>query len=388
MKRISILGSTGSIGKSALDIVLAHKDKFNVIALTAGKNISLLEKQIKTFTPEAVAVADSEGATELRRRLGKKFKHLQILYGQKGIVDIASLENIDFVLSAIVGAAGLMPTLSAVRKSRIIGLANKESLVMAGSIVFKEARKYKTKILPVDSEHSAVFQCLHGQKRKSLRKIILTASGGPFACYPEKDLKKIKPEEALEHPNWQMGKKITIDSATLMNKGLEVIEAYHLFNLSPERIEVLIHPQSIIHSMVEFNDSSILAQLSVPDMKGPIAYALNYPQRLDNVIKNLPLQEIGTLTFMEPDNKKFPCLSYAYEALKEGGTMPAVLNAANEVAVNAFLKGAIGFCDIPVIIKKTMELHTTLSDQNIEYILESDRWARNTASEIILKKRG
>ncbi len=388
MKRISILGSTGSIGRSALDIVLLHKDKFNVIALTAGKNIPLLEKQIRTFTPEVVAVSDAEGALELKRRLGSKFKKLQILHGQEGISDIASLENIDFVLSAIVGAAGLMPTLSAVRKGRTIGLANKESLVMAGNIVFKEARKYKSRILPVDSEHSAVFQCLQGQKTKSLRKIILTASGGPFAYCPEKDLKNIKPEEALEHPNWKMGKKITIDSATLMNKGLEVIEAHHLFNLSPEKIEVLIHPQSIVHSMVEFNDRSILAQLSVPDMKGPIAYAMNYPQRLDDVIKNLPLEKIGTLNFMEPDNKKFPCLSYAYEALKEGGTMPSVLNAANEIAVNAFLKGAIGFCDIPVIIKKTMELHTALSDQNIEHILESDRWARKTASEIIQKKRG
>lgn len=388
MKRISILGSTGSIGRSALDIVLAHRDKFTVVALTAGKNISLLEKQIKTFSPQIVAVADVEGAKELKKRLGKRFKNLNIFYGQEGIASVASIDEADFVLSAIVGAAGLLPTLSAVRKGKIIGLANKESLVMAGKIVFKEAKKYKSKILPVDSEHSAVFQCLHGQKKKSLRKVILTASGGPFACYSEKDLRKITPKEALAHPNWQMGKKITIDSATLMNKGLEVIEAHYLFNVSPEKIEVLIHPQSIVHSMVEFNDSSILAQLSIPDMKGPIAYAMNYPQRLDNIIKNLPLQKIGTLTFMEPDNKKFPCLSYAYEALNRGGTMPSVLNAANEVAVNAFLKGAIRFCDIPVIIKKTMDLHNTLSDQNIEDILESDKWARKTASEIIQKNRG
>ncbi len=238
MKRISILGSTGSIGRSALDIVLLHKDKFNVIALTAGKNIPLLEKQIRTFTPEVVAVSDAEGALELKRRLGSKFKKLQILHGQEGISDIASLENIDFVLSAIVGAAGLMPTLSAVRKGRTIGLANKESLVMAGNIVFKEARKYKSRILPVDSEHSAVFQCLQGQKTKSLRKIILTASGGPFAYCPEKDLKNIKPEEALEHPNWKMGNKITIDSATMMNKGLEVIEAHWLFGLPFNKIDV------------------------------------------------------------------------------------------------------------------------------------------------------
>ncbi len=384
MKRITILGSTGSVGRSALDIVSNHRDWLKVAVLTAGNNVDLLEKQIKYFSPEVVALADETAAKELQKRIGRQYASpLQILAGQDGIVAAATYKDSDFVLSAIVGAAGLIPTISAVRSGKTIGLANKEALVMAGRIMTEESKKYGVQILPVDSEHSAIFQCLDGQRKSDVRRIILTASGGPFAGKSINELKDITPEEALKHPKWKMGKKITIDSATLMNKGLEVIEAHHLFGLSSQRIDVLIHPQSIVHSMVEFNDRSCIAQLSVPDMKGPIAYALTYPRRLEDVINGLSLDEIGSLTFKKPDNKCFPCLSYAYLALEAGGTMPSVLNAANEVAVNAFLKGKIKFTKISVIIKKTMDYHIVMSDTELDAVIEADRWARKKAEEVI-----
>jgi 1-deoxy-D-xylulose-5-phosphate reductoisomerase len=384
MKRITILGSTGSVGRSALDIVSNHRGWFKVAALTAGNNVDLLEKQIKYFSPEVVALADETAAKELQKRIGRQYASpLQILAGQDGIAAAATYKDSDFVLSAIVGAAGLIPTIAAVRSGKTIGLANKEALVMAGRIMTEESKKYGVQILPVDSEHSAIFQCLEGQRKSDVRRIILTASGGPFAGKKINELKDITPEEALRHPKWEMGKKITIDSATLMNKGLEVIEAHHLFGLSSQRIDVLIHPQSIVHSMVEFNDRSCIAQLSVPDMKGPIAYALTYPRRLEDVINGLSLDEIGSLTFKKPDNKGFPCLSYAYLALEAGGTMPSVLNAANEVAVNAFLKGKIKFTKISVIIKKTMDYHIVMSDTELDAVIEADRWAREKAEEVI-----
>ena len=384
MKRITILGSTGSVGRSALDIVSNHRDWFKVAALAAGNNVDLLEKQIKYFSPEVVALADETAAKELQKRIGRQHASpLQILAGQDGIAAVATYKDSDFVLSAIVGAAGLIPTISAVRSGKTIGLANKEALVMAGRIMTEESKKYGVQILPVDSEHSAIFQCLDGQRKSDVRRIILTASGGPFAGKNINELKDITPEEALKHPKWKMGKKITIDSATLMNKGLEVIEAHHLFGLPSQRIDVLIHPQSIVHSMVEFNDRSCIAQLSVPDMKGPIAYALTYPRRLEDVINGLSLDEIGSLTFKKPDNKCFPCLSYAYMALEAGGTMPSVLNAANEVAVNAFLKGKIKFTKISVIIKKTMDYHIVMSDTELDAVIEADRWARKKAGEVI-----
>jgi 1-deoxy-D-xylulose-5-phosphate reductoisomerase len=384
MKRITILGSTGSVGRSALDIVSNHRAWFKVAALTAGNNVDLLEKQIKYFSPEVVALADETAAKELQKRIGRQYASpLQILAGLDGIVAAATYKDSDFVLSAIVGAAGLIPTISAVRSGKTIGLANKEALVMAGRIMTEESKKYGVQILPVDSEHSAIFQCLEGQRKSDVRRIILTASGGPFAGKKINQLKDITPEEALRHPKWKMGKKITIDSATLMNKGLEVIEAHHLFGLSSQRIDVLIHPQSIVHSMVEFNDRSCIAQLSVPDMKGPIAYALTYPRRLEDVINGLSLDELGSLTFKKPDNKGFPCLSYAYLALEAGGTMPSVLNAANEVAVKAFLKGKIKFTKISVIIKKTMDYHIVMSDTELDAVIEADRWAREKAEEVI-----
>jgi len=383
MKRITILGSTGSVGRNALDIISGHRNRFKVVALTAGKNVDLIEEQIKSFSPKVVAVADEAAAKELRRRIGGHASSLKILSGHDGVAEAASYGGSDFVLSAIVGAAGLIPTISAIRSGKTIGLANKEALVMAGRIVTEEAKKSGVRILPVDSEHSAVFQCIEGHKNSDIRRIILTASGGPFAGKGVSELNDIKPGDALKHPNWQMGKKITIDSATLMNKGFEMIEAHYLFGIPPERIDVLIHPQSIVHSIVEFHDRSCIAQLSIPDMKGPIAYALSYPERLENVMQGLDLDRIESLIFKKPDNKCFPCLSYAYTAMGSRGTMPSVLNAANEVAVDAFLKGMIRFIEIPRIIRETMEEHVVMSDTELAVILEADTWARKKAEEII-----
>ncbi len=381
MKRIAILGSTGSIGKNALEIVSNYRNRFKVVALTAGKNINLIEEQIKSFSPEVVAVADEAAAMELRSRMRGHVP--SILSGHEGVAEAASYKGSEFVLSAIVGAAGLIPTISAIRSGKTIGLANKEALVMAGRIVTEEAKKSGVRIFPVDSEHSAVFQCIEGRRNSEIRRIILTASGGPFAGKDISELNDMKPEDALRHPNWQMGKKITIDSATLMNKGFEMIEAHYLFNVPPEKIDVLIHPQSIVHSIVEFLDKSYIAQLSMPDMKGPIAYALSYPERLENVMQGLDLDGIDSLVFKKPDNKSFPCLSYAYRAMESRGTMPSVLNAANEAAVDAFLKGLIRFTEIPFVIRETMEKHEVLPDTDLAVILKADNWARKKAEEII-----
>ena len=384
MRNIAILGSTGSIGRNALDIVSAHRDRFRITVLTAGSNIALLDRQMESFVPDVVAVADKEAENQLKKRIGKKRTSLsKIVSGQDGIAYAASHEASDFVLSAIVGAAGLIPTLSAVRSGKTVGLANKEALVMAGRILMSEAKRCRAKIIPVDSEHSAIFQCIEGHRKSALRSIILTASGGPFADRKTADMAAVTPEEALKHPRWKMGQKITIDSATLMNKGFEVIEAHHLFGVPHERIDVVIHPQSIVHSVVEFNDRSCIAQLSLPDMKGPIAYAMTYPHRIDDVIGALSLHEIGTLTFNKPRKNSFPCLSYAYAALARGGTMPCVLNAADEIAVNAFLKGVIGFTQIPLVIKKTMGEHSVGPDTELHAIAEADRWARRTAERVI-----
>jgi 1-deoxy-D-xylulose-5-phosphate reductoisomerase len=387
MKRITILGSTGSIGRNALEIVSNHRDRFKVVALTAGKNVDLIEEQIKYFSPEIVAVADEEAARELRKRIGRRTPSLSILSGHDGVAETASYEGSEFVLSAIVGAAGLIPTIAAIRSGKTIGLANKEVLVMAGRIVTQEAQKSGVRIFPVDSEHSAVFQCIEGHGGSEIRRIILTASGGPFEGKDVSEMNNIRPEDALRHPNWQMGKKITIDSATLMNKGFEMIEAHYLFNVSPKKIEVLIHPQSIVHSIVEFQDRSCIAQLSLPDMKGPIAYALSYPERLEDVMEGLDLGGIESLVFKKPDNKRFPCLSYAYTAMDSRGTMPSVLNAANEVAVDSFLKGMIRFTEIPFVIRQTMEKHEILPDTELAVILEADKWARRKAEEIIKEIR-
>jgi 1-deoxy-D-xylulose-5-phosphate reductoisomerase len=380
MKRIVILGSTGSIGKMALDVISRRRDQFAVAGLVAGKNIDLLESQTKTFQPEIVAVAGEGDAQELRKRLGRK---PQVLAGIEGICAVASYGEADFVLSAMVGSSGLMPTLHAIRAGKVIGLANKETLVIAGALIMEEAKERGVSILPVDSEHSAIFQCIEGHDRRYVKRVILTASGGPFKGKTLAELKEVTPEDALKHPKWNMGRKVTIDSATLMNKGLEVIEASHLFGLAAGRIDVLVHPQSIVHSMVEFTDGGLLAQLSMPDMRGPIAYALSYPHRLDNTVPPLKLEAMAKLTFERPDSESFPCLGFAYDALREGGTMPAVLNAANEVMVNAFLKRRIPFTHIPVIIKKTMHSHKTQKALELDAVIDADRWAREKTEEYI-----
>ena len=384
MKRVVILGSTGSIGRMALEVISRHSDDFSVVGLAAGKNVDLLGRQVKAFRPQIVAVAKEEGARELRRTVGRK---TEVCFGEEGMKAVAACRQADFVLSAMVGFSGLVPTVHAVRAGKVIGLANKESLVIAGSIVMKEAKAHRATILPVDSEHSAVFQCLEGQDRRYVKRIILTASGGPFMGRKKAELREVSPEEALQHPNWSMGKKITIDSATMMNKGLEVIEASHLFCLPHEMIDVVVHPQSIVHSMVEFRDGALLAQISVPDMRGPIAYALSYPRRLASTVARLELASIQQLTFHKPDTKNFPCLQLAYDALREGGTMPAVLNAVNEVAVNAFLEKRINFGRIPVIIKRVMNSHTTGKAVELGAVIEVDKWAREKAEEHIRRAR-
>jgi 1-deoxy-D-xylulose-5-phosphate reductoisomerase len=379
MKRLTILGSTGSIGRNTLDVVARNMHDFKVVALSAGRNIDLLESQIKIFSPDVVAVADEGTAQALRNRVNG----LNILAGAEGINSVASYERSDFVISSIVGSAGLMPTMSAIRAGKAVGLANKEALVMAGEIVMAEAKKRGVKIIPVDSEHSAVFQCIEGHKRSGIRRIILTASGGPFVGKKRTELKDITVNDALKHPNWSMGKKISIDSATLMNKGLEVIEACWLFDMPPEKVSVLIHPESIVHSLVEFIDRSCLAQMSMPDMRGPISYALSYPDRTGDPIAPLELDEIGSLTFRKPDHETFPSLSYAYDAIKAGGTMPCVLNASNEVAVNAFLEGRIGFNGISTVVRKTVDSHKAGPAATLEDVMDADRWSRETAEKCV-----
>ncbi|HEX9114281.1 MAG TPA: 1-deoxy-D-xylulose-5-phosphate reductoisomerase, partial [Nitrospirota bacterium] len=356
MKRISILGSTGSIGRSTLAIVEKFPGRFRVVALAAGNNIDLLEKQVRRFRPTVVSVSGEAQAGLLKKRL--EGLGVGIFAGVGGMVRVAAADEADITVSAIVGTAGLVPTMAAIRAGKQVALANKEVLVTAGELVMAESRSRGAAILPVDSEHSAIFQCLQAGANNEVRRLILTASGGPFRTLSRKDLEEVTPGEALKHPNWSMGKKITIDSATLMNKGLEVIEARWLFGVPPEKIRVLVHPQSIVHSMVEYQDGAVVAQLGVPDMKGPIAYALTYPERLAGVSPDLDLARVGALTFEEPDTERFPCLAYAFAALNAGGTMPAVLSAANEVAVGYFLEEKIGYGDIARVIRSTMDAHT------------------------------
>jgi 1-deoxy-D-xylulose-5-phosphate reductoisomerase len=385
MKYLSILGSTGSIGRNALKIIEMFPERFAVKALAAKKDTELLARQIEQFEPEIAVVFDERCAFELKSKLPAT-SGVEVLYGKDGYIAAATHDAVDMVLSAVVGAAGLMPTLAAIEAGKNIALANKETLVMAGDIVIKRAVAKGVRILPVDSEHSAIFQCIAGNRPQDLDRIILTASGGPFLKRPANEFIKIEPAEALNHPTWQMGKKVTIDSATLMNKGLEVIEAKCLFGVSQDRIEVLIHPQSVIHSMVSYKDGAVMAQLGIPDMKGAIAYAMSYPQRLA-LQQSLPdFARMGALTFEPPDLEKFPCLALAYQAGKIGETLPAVLNAANEVAVQAFLKHRISFVKIPEIIRETMERHTVVNDPSLDDILEADRWAREHAEMIISGK--
>ena len=381
MKKISILGSTGSIGCSALDVIEKNRERFQVVALAAGKNISLLKKQIEKFQPKLVAIDSKENALKLREVLTAKSK-VKIFYGEEGLKEIASFPSA-IVISAISGAAGLIPTLAAIEAGNDIALANKETMVMAGEIVTKRSKKKGVKIIPVDSEHSAIFQCLEGSKRENMRRIILTASGGPFLNFTRNELKKVSLSQTLRHPNWKMGKKITIDSASMMNKGLEVIEAKWLFNVDISDIDVLIHPQSIVHSLVEFIDGAFLAQMGIPDMKIPIAYALTYPERISNDLPFLNLVKTGNLEFRKPDIKKFPCLGLAYAAGLCGGTAPVVLNAADEVAVSAFIEKKIRFIDLPKIIEKILVLHNSINNPSLDDILQVDLWARIETKKII-----
>jgi len=382
MKHLSILGSTGSIGTNVLNIVEMFPQQFNVKALTAKKNISLLARQIEKFQPEVVAVFDQERAKELKDGLPSGTV-ADILYGDEGYCAAAACASADLTVTAVVGAAGLKPTLAAIDAGKTIALANKETLVMAGDFVMQAAAEKGVQILPIDSEHSAIFQCLQGQRREDMDKILLTASGGPFLNKPRAEFQAITRDDALRHPNWQMGPKITIDSATLMNKGLEVLEARCLFGVTHEMIEVVIHPQSIIHSMVAFKDGSVIAQLGIPDMKAAIAYALSYPQRLP-IGQRLPEFDAGqTLTFQAPDLTKFPCLAMAFQACETGGSLPAVLNAANEVAVYGFLHQKIGFVDIAPVIQQTINKHPIVPNPGLSDILAADQWARECAQNVI-----
>ena len=381
MKKVSILGSTGSIGTQTLEVISQFPGKFEVIALGAGSNIELLKNQIEKFQPKIAVVKNEEYADKLLRNLSSR--QTEIIYGEDGYNKIATLTEADIVISSMVGSSGLKPTYAAIEAGKTVGLANKESLVVAGQVLTEAAKKSGSQILPIDSEHSAIFQALNGSPKSEVKKLIITASGGPFRNTPADELTNVTVESALNHPTWKMGNKITIDSSTLINKGFEVIEARWLFDINVESISVWIHPQSIVHSMVEFIDGSMISQLSIPDMKIPIAYALSYPDRLPLSKSEAKPVDYSLLSFEEVDFNKFRGLGLAFYAIKEGGTMPAVLNAANEIAVNEFLNKKINYTDIVSIIEKVMELHKREDIFSIEDSLVADRWARSVAKSII-----
>ena len=381
MKKLSILGSTGSIGTQTLDIVKNNPHEFKVVGLTANKNIELLKNQINEFKPESVAVMDNEKADLLKEDVD-----INVYSGIDGIIKIAALDETDTVVNSLVGSIGVKPTVEAIRNKKNIALANKETLVTAGSIVMEEVKKNDVNLMPIDSEHSAIFQCLNGENIDDINKIIITASGGPFRDYTKQQLENVSVNDALNHPTWNMGNKITIDSATLMNKGFEVIEAHWLYGIGYKDIEVVTHPQSIIHSLVEFKDNSTVAQLSLPDMKMPIQYALSYPKRFELNVKKLNLTEVKNLSFEKPNFELFPCLKYAYDAGNIGGTMPAVLNAVNEVAVYAFLENKIKFLDIPRLIKTMIEKHNVIKNPVLNEILEIDKQIKEETQKIIESK--
>jgi 1-deoxy-D-xylulose-5-phosphate reductoisomerase len=371
MKRIVILGSTGSIGTQTLDIVDKNED-IQVMGLSVYSNINLLERQIEQYKPKKVCVMDSDKALELKKKVSKT--SVEVLAGIEGLIELVQMEEVTMVVTALVGMIGIQPTIEAIKAGKHIALANKETLVTAGNIIMPLAKKKGVSILPVDSEHSAIFQCLNGENNHEVEKIILTASGGPFRGKTLEELKEVNLEDALRHPNWSMGSKITIDSATLMNKGLEVIEAKWLFNLPLDKIQVVVHPQSIIHSMVEFMDGSIIAQMGQPDMRLPIQYALYYPKRMKRLENKTIFNELEPLTFEKPDLETFKALLLAFKALEIGGSMPTVLNAANEYAVSKFLNKKIKFLDIPKIVEYAMEQHDVLLDPSLNDILETENW--------------
>lgn len=382
MKYISILGSTGSIGTQTLDVVREHSNELKVCAITGNSNIQLLKEQILEFKPELCCVMNVDNALMLKKLLPSDIR-TEIMYGMEGLIAAAEFEKSEIVVTAISGMIGLKPTVAAIKKQKTIALANKETLVTGGSYIMNLAKTHNAKVLPVDSEHSAIYQCLMANEKKEINKIVLTGSGGPFRGKDTEFLKNVTVEDALKHPNWSMGRKITIDSSTLMNKGLEVIEAKFLFDVEPKQIEVVIHPQSIIHSGIEFADHSTIAQLGLPDMRVPIQFSLFYPRRLSNSYKSLSLTEVGNLTFEKPDMETFKCLKLSFEALKVGGTMPAVLNASNEECVNLFLNKKISFLDIGNINEKIMLMHAKKEIDSIETILEAEEFAKQSIKSII-----
>ncbi|MGM0470690.1 MAG: 1-deoxy-D-xylulose-5-phosphate reductoisomerase [Bacillota bacterium] len=374
MKSLTILGSTGSIGTQTLEVIRNSDQDYKVVALTANQSVDQLAAQAREFEPEFVVMMNDQAAQKLASKLSGL--ETEVLSGKSGLIKVATLTRVDLVINALVGAVGLEPTLAAIKSGIDIGLANKETLVIAGELVIEQAEENNVQLLPIDSEHNAIFQAIDGEAKESVEQIILTASGGPFRESSADKLAEVTVNEALDHPNWDMGGKITIDSATLMNKGLEVIEAKWLFGVDFDEIEVVVHPQSIIHSLVQFRDGAMLAELGLPDMKVPIQHVLTYPQRCENQLERLDLTEVGQLDFTAPRRDLFPCLDYAYQAGKRGGTLPAVLNAANEVAVAKFLAGEIKFITIPQLIQRVMEKHQVIDQPNLEEILRADQWAR------------
>lgn len=382
MKNISIIGSTGSIGTQALSVVDEFPDALNIVGLSCFNEIDTIEQQINKYHPDVVGVMNPKMALELKNRIATKHPHIEVLSGIEGLISVATAPKTEMLLTAVSGMVGLRPTLAAIDAGIDIALANKETLVAGGQIIMDAIAKKGVSLLPVDSEHSAIFQCLMGNQHKEIKKVMITASGGPFRGKDHTFLEKVTLAQALKHPSWSMGPKITIDSATLMNKGLEVIEAKWLFNLKMDQIDVVVHPQSIIHSMVEYHDRAVIAQLGLPDMALPIQIAFFYPGRIENTKPTLDLAKIGTLTFEKPDPKTFRCLGLAFEALKIGGSMPAVLNAANEISVSHFLKEKITFLDIPKINEAVMLKHNAIKNPTLDDILSVDSWARSIAKEI------
>ncbi|NJN01965.1 MAG: 1-deoxy-D-xylulose-5-phosphate reductoisomerase [Leptolyngbyaceae cyanobacterium RM1_1_2] len=381
MKAITLLGSTGSIGTQTLDIVQSHPDQFRLVGLAAGRNVKLLAQQVRQFRPDIVAICQADYLPELKAAIADLEPQPILLAGDEGVVEVARYGDAEAVVTGIVGCAGLLPTLAAIEAGKDIALANKETLIAGGPVVLPLIKKHGVRLLPADSEHSAIFQCLQGVPEGSLRRIVLTASGGAFRDWPTEKLADVKVADALKHPNWSMGRKITVDSATLMNKGLEVIEAHYLFGVDYNRIDIVIHPQSIIHSLIELQDTSMLAQLGWPDMRLPLLYALSWPERICTDWEPLDLVKAGDLTFRAPDRQKYPCMDLAYAAGRAGGSMPAVLNAANEQAVALFLDEKIRFLDIPHLIEQVCDRHhaNNHSDPALADILEADRWARSEA---------
>ena len=380
MKKISLLGSTGSIGANVLDVIERNPEKFQIFGMSAGNNVDLFAKQIRKFKPRVVALFDTKKIPTLKERIADL--DIEILSGEEGTIAVATLPEVDVVVSGVMGSAGLLPAIHALKSGKNLALANKETLVIAGELVLREAKKTNSQIIPIDSEHSAIFQVLNGEKKERIKKIILTASGGPFRTFSFDQMETVTVKDALKHPNWDMGAKITIDSSTMMNKGLEYIEAKWLFGVNTP-VEIIVHAQSIIHSMIEFVDTSIMAQLGIPDMRVPIAYALTYPDRFECDLPSLDLTTMGNLTFEAPDFERFPCLRLAIDAMEIGKTMPAVLNAANEIAVQAFLEELISYKDIAELIRMVMQNHNPSPLKELQDVLIADRWAREETTKLV-----